>query len=220
MDIALNVSSVEYGYPSNTTGSLDKVNVLFDLHFNLKRGEILYVKGESGGGKSTLLRLLNRLIEPSSGVLELYGVDYQALDVIELRKRVQLVPQTPSLLHGITVLENLLLPTPDVTEKSILKLTESFNLTPDILDKRGGEISVGQAQRICVIRALLLKPDVILLDEPTASLDPANRERFFNTFLSLQKEARFSAIWVTHDELQISNGNNRILHLDKGSLNG
>lgn len=220
MVIALKVSSVNYNYPSDRPGSPpDSVNVLSSLDFILKKGEILYVRGESGGGKSTLLRLLNRLIEPNSGSIELYGVDYHTIDVLELRRRIQLVPQTPSLLHWITVHENLLLPTPEATQETVLKLTESFNLPPDILDKRGGDVSVGQAQRLCVIRALLLKPEVILLDEPTASLDPANRENFLKTFLMLQKEAGFSAIWVTHDELHISNGNNNnILHLINGSF--
>jgi putative ABC transport system ATP-binding protein len=216
MVIAINVSSVSYTYPSDTPGSPGSLHVLSSINFKLNKGEILFIRGESGGGKSTILRLLNRLIEPGSGSLELYGVDYQSIDVLELRRRIQLIPQTPSLLHGITVRENLLLPTPEAPEKSILKLTESFNMPADILEKRGGEVSVGQAQRLCVIRALLLKPDIILLDEPTASLDPANRENFLKTFLKLQGEAGFSTVWVTHDELHISNGNNRILHLNKG----
>lgn len=217
MVIALNASSVSYKYPSDKTDSPDSVNILSNLQFNLNKGEILYVRGESGGGKSTLLRLMNRLIEPDTGSLELYGIDYQLLDVLELRRRVQLVPQTPSLLQGISVRENLLLAAPEATDESIKKLTGAFNLPPEILEKRGGEVSVGQAQRLCVIRALLLKPEIILLDEPTASLDPGNRENFQKTFLALQQETGFSAIWVTHDELHISNGDNRILHLNKGS---
>ena len=218
MVIALTASSISYNYPSDRPGSPDSVNVLSTLNFNLNKGEILYVRGESGGGKSTLLRLLNRLIEPTGGSLELNGIDYQSIDVLKLRRRVQFVPQTPSLLQGITVRENLSLALSGTPEGTIANLLESFNLPQAILDKRGGEVSVGQAQRLCVIRALLLKPEIILLDEPTASLDPANRENFLKTFLTLQKDARFSAIWVTHDELHISNGNNRIVHLKKGNF--
>ncbi|MDH5542213.1 MAG: ATP-binding cassette domain-containing protein [Nitrospinota bacterium] len=221
----IDAAGVTYKFPtgefkSAKDGSADPAGrpLLHNIHFTLNSGEIIFIKGESGCGKSTFLKLLNRLIDPDTGRMEFNGKEYHSIDVMELRRKIQLVPQTTFLMPEMTVRENLLFAAPDAGEEKIVHLMDAFNLPHNLLENSGSRISVGQSQRFSVIRALLMKPDVILLDEPTAALDPDNRERFQESFLRLHGEGGLSAVWVTHDELKIANGKGRQMRLDKGGF--
>ena len=223
MDSLIDINDVNYKFPTGepqahreVSGEPLTVSLLHDLYFTLKRGEIIYIKGESGCGKSTFLKLLNRLIEPDSGRVEFHGKPYSSIDVLELRRKIQLVPQTTFLMPDMTVRENLLFASPDTVEERIVHLMDAFNLPLNLLESFGSKLSVGQAQRFSVIRALLMKPEVILLDEPTAALDPDNREKFQRSFLRLHSEEGLSTVWVTHDELQVANENGRRVLMEKG----
>ncbi len=184
------------------------------LHFTLNKGELIFITGESGCGKSTFLKLLNRLLEPTSGSFELHGQRYSSFDTLKLRRKIQLVPQTPFLTQAL-VIDNLTLASKP-EEDRIEMLMDGFNLSLDILHKSGNELSVGQAQRLCVIRALLLKPEVILLDEPTAALDPKNRSDFRSSFEKIRKDEGIATVWVTHDDPEGMEG--KILHMENGKL--
>lgn len=185
------IKNLSYGYDH-------PLAILSSINFTLNRDEMVYLSGESGCGKSTLLRLLNRLLEPLSGALFYDGKEYGDISPMELRKKIQYVSQTP-FLFPITVAENFKISSPDCTDEEMEELMRSFNLPLELLKKNGNQISVGQATRICVIRSLLLRPEVILLDEPTAALDPRNTDIFYQMFDEMRTERKFATVWVTHD---------------------
>ncbi|MBP2252659.1 putative ABC transport system ATP-binding protein [Halarchaeum solikamskense] len=167
-------------------------------------GETLAVVGPSGAGKSTLLRLLVRLDEPDAGTVRFEGRDYRTLDPRTLRERVGLVPQQSALVDG-TVRENITLgprlrdePVDDAAaERLLVRLGLSGTMERDV-----NALSGGEAQRVALARTLVNDPDVLLLDEPTASLD-ADTEATVETVLSdLVDEYSLTAVVVTHDIAQ------------------
>lgn len=206
----LHVKDLSYGY-SNQKETIDS------LHFTLKQGETVYIRGESGCGKSTFLKLLNRLLEPTGGGLEFHGNPYTEIDPAELRKKLQFVSQLP-FLFPVPVLDNLKMAATDATTGEIEELMRGFNLPTDLLRSDGNRVSVGQAARLCVIRSLLLKPEVLLLDEPTASLDPDTREAFYRTFEAVRKKFTIAVVWVTHDPELARDREGRHLLLKEGCL--
>src|SRR5688572_20807949 len=146
--------------------------VLRGLDLQLEEGATAVV-GPSGSGKSTLLRLLNRLADPDEGAVRFHGTDVRELDPLELRRRVGLVPQLPAPVPG-TVGDNVRfgprLHGEDVDALGPLRLA---GLDETFLDRDASRLSVGEQQRMMLARALALEPEVLLLDEPTASLDAA-----------------------------------------------
>lgn len=200
--------SFAYDHPSVTLDGVD---------FSLNRDEMVYLSGESGCGKSTLLKLLNRLLEPDTGALFFDGKRYEDIDPMELRKKIQYVSQT-AFLFPISVLENFKISSPDCTDEELEELMRGFNLSLDLLQSDGNRLSVGQATRICVIRSLLLRPEVILLDEPTAPLDPRNTDIFFRLFDELRAKLKFATVWVTHEPERAKDMTGRHLLMKGGGL--
>ncbi len=200
--------SYAYDHPLITLDNID---------FTLNHDEMVYLSGESGCGKSTLLKLLNRLLEPDSGELFYDGKSYADIDPMELRKKIQFVSQTP-FLFPISVLENFKISSPDCTDEEMEELMRGFNLPLNLLQSDGNRLSVGQAARICVIRSLLLRPEVILLDEPTAPLDPHNTDIFFRLFEELRARRNFATVWVTHDPERAKDMAGRHLFMKDGGL--
>jgi putative ABC transport system ATP-binding protein len=153
--------------------------------------------GPSGAGKSTLLRLCNRLDVPTSGRVLFRGDDVAGLDPLALRRRVGMVFQRPTPFPG-TVMENLRVAEPDLGVDDAVAVLERVRLEPDLLDRPATELSGGEAQRVCLARTLVTQPKVVLMDEPTSSVDRAAR-------LALESLARelvhdgVSVLWVTHD---------------------
>jgi putative ABC transport system ATP-binding protein len=153
--------------------------------------------GPSGAGKSTLLRLCNRLDVPTSGRVLFRGDDVAGLDPLALRRRVGMVFQRPTPFPG-TVMENLRVAEPDLGVDDAVVVLERVRLEPDLLDRPATELSGGEAQRVCLARTLVTQPEVVLMDEPTSSVDRAAR-------LALESLARdlvhdgVSVLWVTHD---------------------
>ncbi len=207
----IHVHNLAYNYPSS------KSEVFKQLNFTLNRGELIYIRGESGNGKSTFLKILNRLISPSSGTLLFDGKPYAEVDVLQLRKKIQLVPQTPFLLP-VPVAENLKMAAVSYAREEVEELMLAFNLQPALLEQNGRRLSAGQSARICVIRSLLLEPELLLLDEPTSALDPRNSEQFHKTFSALRKKRKLTAVWVTHDAKRFSHEEGRHLLLEQGEL--
>jgi putative ABC transport system ATP-binding protein len=160
-------------------------------------GRCTAVAGPSGAGKSTLLRLLDRLEEPTSGQVLLSGRPLPTYDVLALRRRVGLVQQAPVLL-GDTVLADLRVGRPALTEDEALVLLERVALTGQALDRATASLSGGEAQRLCLARALAVGPEVLLLDEPTSALDAVAGQAVERVVQSLVADG-LTAVLVSHD---------------------
>jgi putative ABC transport system ATP-binding protein len=173
------------------------------------------VLGPSGSGKSTLLRLLNRLADPDEGVVRFHDTDVRELDPLELRRRVGLVPQLPAPVPG-TVAENISfgprLRGEEVDAERPLVLA---GLDPSFAERDASRLSVGEQQRVMLARALALEPEVLLLDEPTASLDAAATSAVEDALLHLDG---VSLVLVTHDRGQAERLAERTIELQAGRV--
>jgi len=177
-----------------------------ELTMEINRGEILVLVGPSGCGKSTTLRLINRMIEPTSGRIIFDGEDVTHVDPDKLRRRIGYVIQQIGLFPHRTIAENIAT-VPDLvgwdkerTQQRIDELLETVGMDPAVYrDRYPKELSGGQAQRVGVARALAADPPVLLMDEPFGAVDPIARDRLQNEFLRLQAELKKTIVFVTHD---------------------
>lgn len=158
---------------------------------------ITVVLGASGSGKSTMLRLLNRLEVPSSGEIRFHGEDLSRMDPLALRRRVGMVFQRPTLFPG-TVRDNLLVAAPDAGDEDLAVALERVGLPAELLDRVGDDLSGGEAQRACLARTLLARPEVLLMDEVTSSLDPRASRLLEERTVALAASG-VPVVWVTHD---------------------
>ena len=173
------------------------------------------VVGPSGCGKSTLLRLLNRLADPDEGTVRYRGDDVRSLDPLELRRRVGMVPQLPAPVPG-TVADNVCLgPRLHGREADPEPPVRLAGLDPSFLDRDAGRLSVGEQQRVMLARALALEPEVLLLDEPTASLDADATAAVENALRELRG---VSLVLVTHDPAQAERLAERTIRLRDGGV--
>ena len=177
-----------------------------DLTIDINKGEILVLVGPSGCGKSTTLRLINRMIEPTSGRIIFDGEDVTHVNADQLRRRIGYVIQQIGLFPHRTIAENiatvpnLLGWDKEKTAKRVDELLETVGMDPNIYrDRYPRELSGGQAQRVGVARALGADPEVLLMDEPFGAIDPITRDRLQNEFLRLQAELQKTIVFVTHD---------------------
>ncbi|HYY23399.1 MAG TPA: ATP-binding cassette domain-containing protein [Thermoleophilaceae bacterium] len=175
--------------------------VLRELALEIGEGSTA-VLGPSGVGKSTLLRLLNRLADPDQGRVLFRGQDVRELDVLELRRRAALVPQVPAPLPG-TVADNVRFgPQLAGREADVGRALSLAELAPDYAERDAARLSVGEQQRVMLARAVALEPEVLLLDEPTSALDPDARAGVERALLDLRERVRISTVLVTHDRAQ------------------
>jgi len=185
-------------------GNGNSVTIIHGISGEVFRGAITAIIGPSGSGKSTTLRLMNGLSEPDSGEILLSGVPYRQIPPRQLRRRVGMVFQEPTLLPG-TVGTNLQFPfqlmgkLPSDWSDSARYWLKQVNLDPaKVWDRDVAEFSLGEKQRIALVRTLLTDPEVLLLDEPTASLDPGNTSFIINIVQRWNQEKRLTVVWVTH----------------------
>ncbi len=174
--------------------------VLRGLELDVAGSGITVVLGPSGSGKSTLTRLCNRLLDPSSGRVDLRGTDVRALDVLQLRRAVGMVFQRPTLFDG-SVGDNLT--ATGVTDAAAHEeVLDGVGLDAGFLQRDGGTLSGGEAQRVCLARSLLVRPQVLVADEPTASLDEASSRTLEQLARRLADDG-VPILWVTHDLAQV-----------------
>ena len=189
--------------------------LLQDVTAQVLPGRCTAVVGPSGAGKSTLLRLLDRLEEPSSGRVLFHGQPLPAYSVREVRRRVGLVQQAPVLL-GATVLEDVRTGRA-VDEREAASLLERAGLPGLALERPTAGLSGGEAQRVCLARALAVQPEVLLLDEPTSALDATAARAVEAVVLGLVAEG-LTAVLVTHDLAQAARLADDVLVLEDGRL--
>lgn len=177
---------------------------------------ITVIVGPSGAGKSTLLRLCNRLTAPTSGRILFLGEDLAGLDPLSLRRRVGMVFQQPVLFPG-SGLDNLRVGDPEITVQAGAELLERVGLPDGFLSRRTDDLSGGEAQRLCLARTLTTGPEVLLMDEPTASLDPAASGRLEHLVRRLAGDG-VPVLWVTHDVEQVRRLADRVMVMTGGEL--
>jgi putative ABC transport system ATP-binding protein len=174
------------------------------------------VAGPSGAGKSTLLRLLDRLLEPTSGQVLFHGRPLPSYDVREVRRRVGLVQQAPVVL-GDTVLADLRVGRPELPEQEARALLGRVGLNDLSLGRGTSDLSGGEAQRLCLARALAVGPEVLLLDEPTSALDAVSAQSVERVVRALVAEG-LSAVLVSHDLRQAKRLADDVVVLDHGRV--
>jgi putative ABC transport system ATP-binding protein len=174
------------------------------------------IAGPSGSGKSSLLRLLDRLRDPDAGEVQYRGRDVRCYDVLALRRTVSLVPQLPALIEG-TVADNIEFAarladrSPDVAA-----VLGHAGLDASFADRDASRLSVGEQQRVMLARSLAQEPEVLLLDEPTSALDQQSRTAVEETLLRLRRELGLSYVLVTHDPEQAARMSDWVLRLALG----
>ena len=176
-----------------------------EVSLSVAAGELLVLVGGSGSGKTTTLKMINRLIEPTSGTVLIAGDDVAQLDPHNLRRQIGYVFQKVGLFPHLTVEENigiaLKLQGWEAARRRqrVAEVIELVELDSALLRRRPAELSGGQEQRVGVARALAAEPRLILLDEPFGALDPLTRDRLQQSFLGLRRKVGLTAILVTHD---------------------
>lgn len=175
------------------------------------------VAGASGSGKTSLLRLCNRLDVPASGRISYRGENLLDLDPRTLRRRVGMVFQQPALFPG-TVRDNLLAAEHGASEQDLRAALGSVDIDDSFLDRVADTLSGGEAQRVCLARSLMCRPEVLLMDEPTASVHPAAAAILEETARRLASEGGVGVVWVTHDLGQIGRLAEYLLVLEGGRV--
>ena len=199
--------------------------ILESLNLQIFKGETLVLLGESGCGKTTTLKLINRLIEPTSGEIAVEGKSTRDWNAIELRRKIGYVLQEAGLFPHFTIAENVaLVPklenwNAEKTRDRITEMLQLVGLNPVIFaDRFPHELSGGQRQRVGVARALAANPDLLLLDEPFGALDALTRTNLQKEFKNLVTELNKTAVFVTHDLHEAFVLGTRICLLDKGVI--
>lgn len=207
---------------------------LSDVSFDLPKGQVVGLIGPSGAGKSTLIRCINRLVEPTSGKILLNDIDVTALgsgDLRRARRRIGMIFQEYALVERLTVMENVLsgrlgyvpfwrsftrrFPGADIARA--YRLLDRVGLSAHV-DKRADALSGGQRQRVGIARALEQEPELLLIDEPTASLDPRTSRQIMRLIVEICREDGLPAIINIHDVLLAQQFADRIIGLQAGRV--
>ena len=176
--------------------------ILKDLNLNLKSQSKSIIIGKSGSGKTSLLRLINRLEEPTQGSIYYNDTNIKEINALDLRKKVTLVAQIP-IVFDYTVQDNLTIQSklgiaPYPATSTIIHTLELCGLSEQFIHKNTDDLSVGEKQRVCIARSIINSPDVLLLDEPTSSLDRDNSISILQMINNLNKELGITIVLVTH----------------------
>ncbi len=216
---------VAFEHVTKRYGGPDAPPAVDDLTLTVPAGEICVLVGPSGCGKTTSMKMVNRLIEPTSGRITIGGEDVASLPAVELRRRIGYVIQQVGLFPHLTVGENVAVvprllrwPATRMSERSD-ELLDLIGLEPaEYRDRYPSELSGGERQRVGVARALAADPPVMLMDEPFGAVDPIRRERLQNEFLRLQEQVRKTVVFVTHDVDEAIKMADRIAILQRGGI--
>jgi len=214
-DLAIEFRDVSYTLPSGE-------QLLSGLNLEVQRGQTLVLLGRSGSGKTTTLKLVNRLLSPSSGEVRVNGVANG--DIIRLRRSIGYVIQDVGLFPHFTVERNIgLVPTIEAWPKEqirqrVQELLRMVGLEAQMASRYPRQLSGGQRQRVGVARALAADPAILLMDEPFGALDPLTRDELQREFLVLQQKLNKTVVFVTHDLREALRLGSRIALMEAGKL--
>ncbi|MGX6961990.1 betaine/proline/choline family ABC transporter ATP-binding protein [Vagococcus xieshaowenii] len=194
------------------------------VNLTINKGEFVCFIGTSGSGKTTTMRMINRMIEQTEGEILINGENIKSKDPVQLRRKIGYVIQNVGLMPHMTIRENIvmvpkLLKWPEEERNRIAeKMIDLVNLPREMLERYPGQLSGGQQQRIGVVRALAADQDIILMDEPFGALDPITRETLQDLVKELQEKMGKTVVFVTHDMDEALNLANRIMIMDNGKV--
>ncbi|MDF5718715.1 MAG: ATP-binding cassette domain-containing protein [Rhizonema sp. NSF051] len=197
--------------------------ILQDISFEVNRGDRIVIVGPSGAGKTQLLRLLNRLSEPSTGKIYLENQEYSRIPVLQVRASVTLVPQESKLL-GMTVQEALAYPLvlrglPQQTiQQRVTHWIEQLQIPNDWLGRTEVQLSTGQRQLVAIGRAIVIQPKILLLDEPTSALDPSTTSHILQILTQLTQNQDMTILMVNQQLELAQKFCTRLLQLKQGQL--
>lgn len=202
----------------------DSKVAVYDISLEVKDGETLVLLGTSGCGKTTTLRMINRLIEPDEGLIRFNGENIKDFSPVKLRLQMGYVLQNTGLFPHYTVAENIAI-VPQLLKwdkgkiaSRSLELLSKLRLNEEILNVYPSQLSGGQQQRVGLARALMVNPPVLLMDEPLGALDPITRTEIRNEFKNLDELKQKTVILVTHDVNEAFELGNQICLMDKGRI--
>lgn len=211
---------------NNITKSFGQFTALRGVSLSIEKGEFVSIIGASGAGKTTLLQILGTLDKPDMGEVTINGTNVFELSDDEQaafrNKHIGFVFQFHQLLPEFTALENIMIPAliakreKAEAEREAKELLAFMNLR-ERADHKPSELSGGEKQRVAVARALINKPDVLLADEPTGSLDSKNKQDIHRLFCQLQQEMGQTLVVVTHD-MEMASGSGRIINMQDGRI--
>lgn len=204
----------------NVNFQVDQQKILKNINLSIDKRKIITITGPSGGGKSTLLKLVGLLINPTSGTIYFEGKNILEFEPTEYRKQVSYFFQN-AVLFGETVRDNLSFPAEiredRFDEERAIEGLEMVQLPSTYLDKEVKDLSGGEKQRIALIRNLMYPPKVLLMDEVTSSLDKENREVITSFISRLSKEEEVTVLWITHNQEEID-ASNEVFTIVDGEL--
>lgn len=204
-------------------GTVGSQYLLKNISFNVLQGDRIVIVGPSGAGKTSLLRLLNRLTELSEGNIYFEGQEIRQIPVIQLRQHVTLVPQESKLL-GMTVREALSYPlklrnlSQSTIQQRLNTWMELIHLPSEWLNRTEVQLSVGQRQLVAIARALIIQPKILLLDEPTSALDAGRGSHLLSLLNSLAETTQLTILMVNHQLDLAQQFGSRVLFLQQGQL--
>ncbi|MBU3126888.1 ABC transporter ATP-binding protein [Clostridium tagluense] len=209
----------------NVNKSINGKIILKDINITIEKGELVVFIGPSGCGKTTTLKMINKLLTPTSGEILINGDSINTKNTIKLRRNMGYVIQQAGLLPHLTIGENISLiasiekmPKDKINEK-VIELLNLVGLAPeDYMNKYPKQLSGGQQQRVGVARALIMDPDVILMDEPFSALDPITKTQLQDEIFNIQQNFKKTIIFVTHDMDEALKLGDKICILEAGSV--
>lgn len=200
------------------------IKAVDDVSFKIENGELFVLIGRSGCGKTTVLKMINRLLDSSEGSIFIDGKPIKDFDEIELRRKIGYVIQGVGLFPHLTIEENIKLPmkinrwSKERQKERLLNLIDLCRIDRSLLKKYPNELSGGQRQRVGVARGLAVDPPIILMDEPFGALEPITRLQLQDYLLEMQKKVKKTIVFVTHDITEAMRLADRIAVMDEGKI--
>lgn len=220
--MSIKIENLTYTYMK---GSPYEKDALKNVNIEINNGEFIAVIGHTGSGKSTLIQHLNGLLKPSEGKVIVNNIDTKSKSLVELRRQVGLVFQYPEhQLFEETVLKDVafgLRKRGISTEETLEKVKKALNwvgLEEDVIEKSPFELSGGQKRRVAIAGVLVLEPEILVLDEPTAGLDPQGRDEIFDIMKKLHKETGNTVILVSHSMEDVAKLVDRVIVMNEGQV--
>lgn len=219
MNTAIEFRDVTKTFKGASYSAVDHVSL------TVNEGEFITILGSSGCGKTTLLKMINRLYEPDSGSIILFGEDISTVDVVKVRRRIGYVIQQIGLFPHYTVSENIAT-VPKLLgwdkEKTAARVDELLNLVglepKEFRERYPAQLSGGQQQRIGLARALAIDPKIMLMDEPFGAIDSITREKLQDELLNLHREMGKTILFVTHDIEEAFKLGDRVIIMNEGKI--